>query len=316
MTESPAAATPYEVLGVTAAATQDELRRAYRRLARETHPDLGGTPERFRQVQLAWERVGTPEDRARYDGSRTSSSFGSSAGGSGAGADEPSSAWAPRPPRRRAESKPRARAFGHPGGQERVRYLELIREWVGLGDEIDDPYDPALVRSAPPEIRRILAKAVAEESTAKAVLELGIAYTIWSNVAAGREPELDHVVLAPSGLYAIDSEDWGSPVRLVKGEVEGDGLAPGEQPARTLARSARAFQKSAGVPFTAQLLVVPDDALEEAVEPVSRGRRNQAFAVRRSVLPHVLRGGLAGDATALVDVFEIRARLQQTVRFV
>ncbi|BDZ50406.1 hypothetical protein GCM10025867_26470 [Frondihabitans sucicola] len=167
-----------------------------------------------------------------------------------------------------------------------------------------------------PEIRRILAKAIAEESTAKAVLELGIAYTIWSNVAAGREPELDHVVLAPTGLYAINSEDWGSPIRLVKGEVEGAGLRSGEQPAKTLARSARAFQKSTRVPFAAQLMVVPDEHLDDAIEPVSRGRRNAAFAVRRSILPHVLRGGLTGDQTPQVDVFEIRARLQQSVRFV
>lgn len=317
MTESPAAATPYEVLGVSPAVSQDDLRKAYRRLARETHPDLGGTPERFRQVQLAWERIGTPEDRARYDTLRsTSGSSGPSGSARFTSDEEERSVWAPAPPRRRPESKPRARAFGHPGGQERVRYLELLREWVGLGVEVDDPYDPALVRSAPPEIRRILAKAIAEETTAKAVLDLGIAYTVWSNVASGREPELDHVVLAPTGLYAINSEDWGSPIRLVKGEVEGEGLRPGEQPARTLARSARAFQKTTGVPFVAQLLVVPDEALDDALEPVSRGRRNSAFAVRRSILPHVLRGGLVGDQAAPVDVFEIRARLQQTVRFV
>lgn len=308
MTDSPAAATPYEVLGVSAAVTQQELRQAYRRLARETHPDLGGTPERFRQVQLAWERIGTPEDRARYDS--VSRSEPSGAPGSGSGG------WAPSPPRRRSESKPRARAFGHPGGQERVRYLDLIREWAGRGEVLDDPYDPVLVRSAPPEIRRILAKAIAEESTAKAVLELGIAYTIWSNVAAGREPELDHVVLAPTGLYAINSEDWGSSIRLVKGEVEGEGLLPGEQPARTLARSARAFQKSSGVPFVAQVLVVPDGSLDDAIVPVGRGRRNNAFAVRRSILPHVLRGGVGTGEPGVVDVFEIRARLQQTVRFV
>lgn len=308
MSDSPAAATPYEVLGVDAAATQHDLRRAYRRLARETHPDLGGTPERFRQVQLAWERVGTPEDRARYD---SSSRSGRPA------ADDQGPAWAPTPPRRRPESKPRARAFGHPGGQERVRYLELIREWVGRGGELDDPYDPALVRSAPPEIRRILAKAIAEEATAKAVLELGIAYTIWSNVASGREPELDHLVLAPTGLYAINSEDWGSPVTVVKGEIHGEGVLPGEQPVKTITRSARAFQKSSGVPFTAHLIVVPDDAVTEPIEAVHKGRRNSAFVVQRSVLSHVLRGALVnGDPGSMVDVFEIRARLQQTVQFV
>jgi hypothetical protein len=312
MSDSPLAATPYEVLGVAASASQDDLRRAYRRLARETHPDLGGTPERFRQVQLAWERIGTPEDRARYD-----SSAGSTSTGSPSPSGSASSAWAPPAPRPRPESKPRARAYGHPGGRERVEFLDLMREWVGRGEDIDDPYDPVLVRSAPPEIRRILAKAVAEESTAKIVSELGIAYTIWSNVACGREPELDHLVLGPTGLFAIDSEDWGSPVTLVKGEVVGDGLRDGESPARTLARSSRAFHKISRVPFTAQLMVVPDDSLDEPIAPIGRGARNSGFLVRRSVLAHVLRGGLTGGAGASsVDVFEIRDRIQQTARFV
>jgi hypothetical protein len=313
MSDSPLAATPYEVLGVPASASQDDLRRAYRRLARETHPDLGGTPDRFRQVQLAWERIGTPEDRARYDSSAGSRVTGPGSSPSGSA----STAWAPPAPRARPDSKPRARAYGHPGGQERVTFLDLMREWVGRGEELDDPYDPSLVRSAPAEIRRVLAKAVAEESTAKIVSELGIAYTIWSNVASGREPELDHIVLGPTGLFAINSEDWGSPVKLVKGEVVGDGLRDGESPARTLARSSRAFQKISRVPFTAQLMVVPDDSLDEPVAPIGRGARNGGFLVRRSVLAHVLRGGLTGGAGASsVDVFEIRARIQQTAQFV
>ncbi|WP_121369089.1 J domain-containing protein [Frondihabitans australicus] len=313
MTDSPAAATPYEVLGVSATASTDELRRAYRRLARETHPDLGGTPERFRQVQLAWELIGTPEDRARYDTGYRAVPRGAGAGDTPSG----SSSWAPRPPRPRPESKPRARAYGHPGGQERVEFLDLMREWVGRGTDVEDLYDPALVRSAPAEIRRVLAKAVAEETTARIVSELGIAFTIWSNVAAGREPELDHIVLGPGGLFAINSEDWGAPVKLVKGELSGDGLRHGEEPARTLARSSRAFQKISRVPFTAQLIVVPDDALADAVSPIGRGRHSTAFVVRRSVLAHVLRGGLAGGAQAPgIDVFAIRAQIQQTAKFV
>ncbi len=69
---------------------------------------------------------------------------------------------------------PRARSHGQPGGWRRERYLDLIREWVGRGVDIADPYDPALVRSAPPEIRHILADALAEEETARLVSELGM----------------------------------------------------------------------------------------------------------------------------------------------
>jgi curved DNA-binding protein CbpA len=70
MPDSPISATPYEVLGVSPTASHDELRRAYRKLARETHPDTGGSSARFVAVQLAWERIGTPEDRAAYDRGR------------------------------------------------------------------------------------------------------------------------------------------------------------------------------------------------------------------------------------------------------
>jgi curved DNA-binding protein CbpA len=57
----------YEVLGVASTATEDELRRAYRRALRRTHPDTGGEAVEFHAVQAAWEVLGTPEDRARYD---------------------------------------------------------------------------------------------------------------------------------------------------------------------------------------------------------------------------------------------------------
>ena len=45
----------------------------------------------------------------------------------------------------------------------------MLREWAGRGTPPADPYDPALVRSAPREIRHALAKALAEEETARTV---------------------------------------------------------------------------------------------------------------------------------------------------
>ncbi|MCC6647079.1 MAG: J domain-containing protein [Polyangiaceae bacterium] len=65
----------YAVLGVTSVATQAEVRAAYRRLARTTHPDLAGdaAAERMKLVNLAAAILLDPGARARYDALRAPS---------------------------------------------------------------------------------------------------------------------------------------------------------------------------------------------------------------------------------------------------
>ncbi|AXH36299.1 heat-shock protein [Humibacter sp. BT305] len=314
MPESPAAQTPYEVLGVAAGASDDELRRAYRRLLRETHPDTGGDSARFVLVQRAWERIGTPELRAAYDrgtASRTSSpepaSYAAGARGSGSTA------------RRPASSTVRARTYGHPGGQEREMYLALMREWVGRGVHLDDPYDPGLVQRAPREIRGWLAKAIAEETTSAIVGDLGVGFTIWNNVLTGRSIDgvgetIDHVVLGPSGLYAVQSEDWGTPVRLKKDDLVGEGIPAGYEPLHQLRGAARSLGRSLGVRFTGLVVVVPDDDLELHAAVVERGRLAGSAVVRRAALPQLLRDGTGADRESIDRVFDLRTRLQQSLR--
>src|SRR6266542_2014008 len=60
----------YDVLGVPRTATQDEIQRAYRKLARTYHPDMNkdpGAEERFKEISEAYDALSDPEKRRRYD---------------------------------------------------------------------------------------------------------------------------------------------------------------------------------------------------------------------------------------------------------
>lgn len=65
---------PYKVLGVARTASQDEIRKAYHKLAKQLHPDLNpgdkSAEERFKQVAAAYHLLHDPEQRKRYDAGR------------------------------------------------------------------------------------------------------------------------------------------------------------------------------------------------------------------------------------------------------
>jgi curved DNA-binding protein CbpA len=62
---------PYELLGIKPNASADEIQKAYRKLAKQYHPDLNPgdrtAEDRFKTISAAYDLLGDPEKRARFD---------------------------------------------------------------------------------------------------------------------------------------------------------------------------------------------------------------------------------------------------------
>ena len=62
---------PYQVLGINKNASQDDIQKAYRKLAKKLHPDLNPgnkqAEDKFKEVSAAYDLLGDPEKRARFD---------------------------------------------------------------------------------------------------------------------------------------------------------------------------------------------------------------------------------------------------------
>ena len=76
----------YNTLGVPRTATADEIKKAYRKLAMEHHPDKGGDINKFQELTNAYETLSDPDKRSQYDNPQyrqQHSPFGDAPGGFG-----------------------------------------------------------------------------------------------------------------------------------------------------------------------------------------------------------------------------------------
>jgi DnaJ-class molecular chaperone len=121
---------PYQELGVTRSASADEIRKAFRKLAKANHPDTNPdnkeAEERFKRVSAAFDIIGDPEKKKKFDageidadGRETFRGFG---GGAGAGGP-----WGAPP-------------GGGFGGQRRGGYRSETFEDVDLGDILGEMF--------------------------------------------------------------------------------------------------------------------------------------------------------------------------------
>jgi len=107
----------YKLLGLPRDATQDDIRKAHRKLARKYHPDTNpgdhSSEEHFREVQRAYEVLSDPEKRCEYDKRLSTSTI-------------------------RSSGKPRARARRKTGGERAappVDLSDLLRKLTDLSSE-------------------------------------------------------------------------------------------------------------------------------------------------------------------------------------
>ena len=64
----------YETLGVSKGASSDEIKKAYRKLARKYHPDINkdpGAEDKFKEINAAYEILSDDSKRAQYDNTAT-----------------------------------------------------------------------------------------------------------------------------------------------------------------------------------------------------------------------------------------------------
>jgi len=62
--------THYNTLGINEDAGPEEIKQAYRRLAKQHHPDKGGDTQKFQELQAAYDVIGDEQKRAQYDAER------------------------------------------------------------------------------------------------------------------------------------------------------------------------------------------------------------------------------------------------------
>ena len=71
----------YSTLGVARTASADEIKKAYRKLASQHHPDKGGDTQKFQEIQAAYETLGDEQRRATYNSPQPQMPFGHNGSG-------------------------------------------------------------------------------------------------------------------------------------------------------------------------------------------------------------------------------------------
>ncbi|WP_143753231.1 nuclease-related domain-containing protein, partial [Clavibacter michiganensis] len=222
-------------------------------------------------------------------------------------------------PRRRAAERLQEEAIAHERALRAypdlmAAYSARLARLEGLRRRFEaDAYAPDLVAEVPAAASEALRAAVAQEETARELMELGPSYAFWNGVAVPRSGDaIDHLVLGPQGLVAVESVPAGSAAA-----TDPSACAAA---LRGLDARARALAREMDVPVVGLVLSLPSGVLGAApvvLHAADDPHALPAYAVARTLLADHVAAGLPGlhamDAERLLAV---RTRLVLDARFV
>lgn len=126
---------PYDVLGVAPGASDDEIKAAFRKAARESHPDLNpGQEDRFKDVASAWDILGDKDKRAKYDAGQYHEEWEQSGAKTTSGASPKGSEQRTPPKDQPAPPVP------EPTVEDNIRYIKDFRQ--AAGDTVRAAHQP------------------------------------------------------------------------------------------------------------------------------------------------------------------------------
>lgn len=324
----------YAVLGVAPDADPQTIRAAYRRAARQHHPDRGGSAQEFHQVQAAWDVLGSAEARADYDRRRRGT-------GSAPSADSPApaeegngftysrSGTSRSAARRSAEARTRRRSSTRsPSADRPPAYQPPLSSPEPLNltltsQKIHGGFASRGLFSGRSRRRQLRASALLE----KHVLSALPAARLFNDVAlAAPEPgrsgrarppknaeRVDHVLLCGSTLVLVSAQEvpgatasWdGRSLRTGGKNLALPDLASAAK--RLRIGLARQLQTEAGVVGDLEtdwqhvLLASDGDLFHPVVEPQGAGRQGPAPLAAGRAIGHLVNVLAESDRANLVD---------------
>lgn len=265
---------PYALLGIPRTATLTEIKIAYRKAARASHPDLGGSAEQFKQVQQAYQLLANERTRADYDRSFQD-------GGASPSAARPTAGPAPGTT---FDDRPKP-ASGQAKSQLPVQYVPELGDasFTGLSQKASKEQ----VHGQPRKRGLFTSRSrLAREEATIALLKRNVlpvlpAARLVNGLHAPGGGHFDHVLIAGYRMAVIGTMTMPEGYYMFDGQVLRHGNKMTQPPALQVAGLQRAFMQMNVVPYT---LVLTGRANPH--EPVIEYGRKAAPALAGS--PNVL----------------------------